>query len=99
MDDEYGDIVRTWLTPWFFQYQPVLDHPVHDQYCLFVTWGYAANKDADKTLEWLELAFQNGFTNYPFLADYDPHLRFLDDDPRFQDFLKRVKETWEDLKI
>jgi serine/threonine protein kinase len=70
-----------------------------DQYSLFVAWGYASNKEADKTLEWLELAFDNGFTNYPFLAKYDPHFRFLDDEPRFQDFLKRVKKTWENLEV
>jgi hypothetical protein len=70
-----------------------------DQYCLFVAWGYAANKDADKTLEWLELAFENGFTNYPFIAEYDPYFRFLDDDPRFQEFLKRVKQAWEKIEV
>lgn len=70
-----------------------------DQYCIFVAWGYAANKDADKTLEWLELAFKNGFTNYPFIAKYDPHFRFLDDDSRFRDLVARMKKTWENLEV
>ena len=46
-------------------------------------------------LEMLEVAVDQGFINYPFLAKYDDFLEPVRHDPRGQVLLARVRREWE----
>lgn len=50
----------------------------------------------DEALDWLETATNRGFTNYPFLTQYDPFLTGLRGDSRFPQLMDRVKRKWEE---
>ncbi len=50
----------------------------------------------DEALDWLETASNRGFTNYPFLTQYDPFLTGLRGDTRFPQLMDRVKRQWEE---
>jgi tetratricopeptide (TPR) repeat protein len=64
-------------------------------YAWFVATTLAALDRRDAALEWLEYAVQNGFINYPFLADHDHLLSNLRSEERWGTILARVKTLWE----
>jgi len=39
-------------------------------------------------------AVERGFINYPFLAEYDPFLATLRQDPRFLRLMEMVRDRW-----
>jgi eukaryotic-like serine/threonine-protein kinase len=51
----------------------------------------------DEALKWIRIAMNRGFTNYPFLAKYDPLLANVRSDPRFPELMREVKARWEAL--
>jgi len=55
----------------------------------WVVWAYAALKDKEKTIEYLNLAYEQG---EPSLVDItnDPSFDFLKGDPRFEELIKKV---------
>jgi len=59
---------------------------------------YAFIDEQDLAIEWLENAFQRGFWNYPYLTKQNTTFRRMDDNPRFQDLLKKVKTAWEQFE-
>jgi serine/threonine protein kinase/Flp pilus assembly protein TadD len=67
-----------------------------------VEWGswwvaecYAFLDEDEIAIDWLETAFERGMSNYPYLSKHDPIFRKLDDNPRFQTLLSKVKIAWE----
>jgi len=57
--------------------------------------GYAMAGETARALEMLEVAVDQGFINYPFLAKYDNFLEPVRRDPRGQVLLARVRREWE----
>ena len=49
----------------------------------------------DRALDWLAIAIDRGFINYPFLAQHDPFFATLRSDPRFQELMETVRDRWE----
>ncbi len=56
---------------------------------------YALAGQNGKALDWLEIAVDRGFINYPFLTEHDPFLKKLQGEERFQQLMQRVKYEWE----
>jgi TolB-like protein/Tfp pilus assembly protein PilF len=61
----------------------------------FLAQGFALAGMKEKAIDWLEIAVRRGFTNYPFLAQYDPFLKDVRREPRFVELMKTVRERWE----
>jgi TolB-like protein len=57
--------------------------------------GYALAGMPDRALQWLAVAVDRGFINYPFLAQHDPCFPGLRGDPRFQELMETVRDRWE----
>jgi eukaryotic-like serine/threonine-protein kinase len=51
--------------------------------------------DDTAALDWLGNAVDRGFANYPFLAEHDPFMARLRDEPRFVGTLERCRIEWE----
>jgi TolB-like protein/predicted Ser/Thr protein kinase len=49
---------------------------------------YVFAEDKDNTMEWLEKAYEMRDPNMPYVSN--PYFDFLDDDPRYQDLLRRM---------
>jgi len=62
------------------------------QYSLWLAMVFAANKDYEKTIEWLENAVKNGFLNYRFLAEHDPNFEPIRHTERFQKLIEHMKQ-------
>jgi hypothetical protein len=56
---------------------------------------FALIDETELALDWLENAFKHGFYHYPYLSNHSRIFRKLDDSPRFQELLGRVKIAWE----
>jgi non-specific serine/threonine protein kinase len=68
-----------------------------------MTWEMAANYaligERREALNWLEIAVNRGFINYPFLSEYDPLLENIRGEPRFKTLMGRVKHEWENFEV
>ena len=51
----------------------------------------------DKSLEFLEQAVDNGFINYPLMAEKDPLLESVRGTEKFKKLITRVKHEWENF--
>lgn len=60
---------------------------------------YAMNGNVDEALEWLQYGLEIGAINYPFLAEVDPWLASIRNEPRFKKLMERVKYEWEHFEI
>jgi TolB-like protein len=67
----------------------------NDVFPRFLAMGYAIVGVPERALDWLAIAVDRGFINYPFLARYDPCLESLRSHPRFQQLMKTVRDRWE----
>lgn len=67
------------------------------------SWEMAANHaligHKQEALDWLENAVNRGFINYPFLNDYDPFLKNIRNESRFQNLMERVNYEWENFEV
>jgi tetratricopeptide (TPR) repeat protein len=50
-------------------------------------------------LDWLEIAVNKGFINYPLLNNLDPFLRNIRGEERFKKLMERVKYEWENFEV
>lgn len=66
-----------------------------DVFPRFLAHGYAAAGMNDRAIDWLSIAVDRGFINYPFLAQHDPLLEPLRSDSRFRQLLATVRERWQ----
>jgi non-specific serine/threonine protein kinase len=67
----------------------------NDMFPRFLAQGYALAGMPDPAIDWLGIAVDRGFINYPFLAQYDPFLKRLRGDDRFKALLATVRKRWE----
>ncbi|MEM7052446.1 MAG: protein kinase [Acidobacteriota bacterium] len=69
----------------------------------FYSWNlaecFALLGEKEAALEWLRQAHNNGFYNYPLLAEKDPFLESLRGDEAFDALLLEVKESWEAFEV
>lgn len=68
-------------------------------YAWAMAQGYALIGHTDQALERLETAMKSGFLNYPLVARLDPLLAPLRSDPRFRQFVQRMRERWEAFEV
>ena len=53
----------------------------------------------EDALDWLQNAIERGFINYPLLAEKDPWLASIRNEPRFKKLMERVKYEWEHFEV
>jgi len=56
-----------------------------------IAQAYGAAGDKEKTMEWLEKAYEVGEPNLPYMGGEGMMQSLLRDDPRFQDLLRKMK--------
>jgi len=59
--------------------------------------AYAQLRDPTTALRWLSQAATTGFSCYPWY-ERDPLLDPIRDDPRFADFMRELRRSWEDAR-
>jgi non-specific serine/threonine protein kinase len=67
----------------------------NDMFPRFLAQGYALAGMPDPAIDWLAIAVDRGFINYPFLSQHDPFLKRLRHDGRFNLLLAEVRKRWE----
>jgi eukaryotic-like serine/threonine-protein kinase len=67
------------------------------QYCLFAALYYAIIGMNEEALQWLELAVDGGFFNYPFIFTYESRWRNVRQDKRFEMLINRMKQEMENF--
>jgi eukaryotic-like serine/threonine-protein kinase len=73
----------------------VIENARHDlQYAWTLAQTYAMLGEFDEAYAWVGSAVTQGFWNYPLLAERDPMLEPLRDDPRFAALMNSTKEKW-----
>ena len=70
-------------------------HFHHTEYA--VASAYALMNKRDAALEWLKRTAADGFPCYP-LFEQDANFKNLREDPKYQAFMKTLKEQWEEYK-
>jgi tetratricopeptide (TPR) repeat protein len=66
-----------------------------DIFCWWTADCFALVGERDASLDFLERAVEFGIINYPFLAQYEPFLANVRDEPRFARLMVRVRKAWE----
>jgi tetratricopeptide (TPR) repeat protein len=66
-----------------------------DIFCWWTADCFAIVGERDASLDFLERAVEFGIINYPFLAQYEPFLANVRDQPRFTRLMVRVRKSWE----
>ena len=82
------------ITPDFIrtvQRDPYYSHPLTDIFAII--------DDKKEAIDWLEVAVNRGFINYPFLNEYDPLLENIRGEERFKRLMERVKYEWENFEV
>ena len=60
---------------------------------------YTLLDDKESALKYIERIHEKGLINYPLLAEYDPLLENIRDEPRFKKLLQTVKKEWENFEV
>ena len=60
---------------------------------------YAAIDAKEEAMNWLENAVNQGFINYPYIAEYSPFLESIRGEEQFKQLLRKVKYRWEHFEI
>jgi len=88
------DKIASLLTPEFVaQIQIDLQHSYH------IATIYSYLEEKEQALKWLENAVNQGFINYPLLAETDPFLENIRSEERFKKLMERVKYQWENFEV
>lgn len=69
-----------------------------DMFPRLLAQAYALVGDATSAVRWLSIAADRGFINYPYLAEHDPLLAGIREEPDFQALLDSVRERWENFE-
>ena len=65
----------------------------------FIAGWYTLLDDKESALKYIERIHEKGLINYPLLAEYDPLLENIRDEPRFKKLLQTVKKEWENFEV
>jgi TolB-like protein/Tfp pilus assembly protein PilF len=65
------------------------------QFTFFTASLFALAGSDDRALDWVQYAIDDGFSNYPWLAEIDPFLARLRGNTRFEELLRKAKAEWE----
>lgn len=68
-----------------------------DMFPRLLAQAYALAGDARSATRWMSLAVDRGFINYPYLAEHDPLLAGIREEPGFRALLTDVRERWENF--
>jgi len=68
-------------------------------YSHILTGIFALLNEKNEALDWLEIAVNQGFINYPLLAERDPFLENIRGEERFKNLMERVKYEWENFEV
>jgi len=60
---------------------------------------FALINENDKALDWLGQAANLGFINYPFLNEYNPYLKNMRKEARFQKLMEEIRPQWENFEL
>lgn len=52
-----------------------------------------------KKMNWLEVAYQKGRIDYPYLSKYDPFFDNIRGEKRFKKLMDRIKYDWENIEV
>ncbi len=68
-------------------------------YSYYVAACYAMVGASDSALDWLENSVNLGFVAHPYFPDYEPFLRGLHGDPRFEALMARIKLEFDTFEV
>ena len=66
-----------------------------DVFPRFLAQGFAMAGERASAIQWLRVAIDRGFVNYPFLAHHDPSFETLRGDSTFTELLEVARHRWE----
>ncbi len=69
-----------------------------DVFPRFLAEGFALAGAPESAIEWLRIAVDRGFINYPFLARHDPAFEALRGDSAFETLLQIARHRWEQFE-
>ena len=69
-----------------------------DVFPRFLAEGFALAGARESAIEWLRIAVDRGFVNYPFLARHDPAFEALRGDSAFETLLQIARHRWEQFE-
>jgi len=65
----------------------------------FIAGWYALLDEKELAMKYIERIHEKGMINYPLLAEHDPLLENIRNEPRFKKLLKTVKKEWEEFDV
>jgi non-specific serine/threonine protein kinase len=68
-------------------------------YAWLMAQGYALIDEIQAALEWLNIAVERGFINYPLLHHLDPFLDKVRREPEFTRLMQSTRERWEAFEV
>ncbi|MBT8401435.1 MAG: protein kinase [Rhodothermia bacterium] len=69
------------------------------QYSWMMASCYAMLGERKTAIDWLQVAVDHGFINYPLLSANDPFIASLRDEDRFDALMQDVKARWERFEV
>ena len=63
-----------------------------------IACAYAAMNAPEAAVRWLERTADGGFPNYPYFQ-IDPNLEQIRNDPKFGEFMEKLRGRWERLRV
>jgi len=70
-----------------------------DVFPRFLAEGFAWVGEGESAIQWLRVAIDRGFINYPFLARHDPAFEALRSEPAFNALLETARDRWERFEV
>ncbi len=69
-----------------------------DVFPRFLAQGFALAGARESSIQWLRIAVDRGFVNYPFLARHDPTFEALRGDSAFETLLETIRHRWDQFE-
>jgi non-specific serine/threonine protein kinase len=70
-----------------------------DVFPRFLAQGFAMAGARESAIQWLQVAIDRGFVNYPFLSRHDPSFEALRGDSVFKALLETARLRWERFEV
>jgi TolB-like protein len=65
----------------------------------FMADCYALIGEKEEAMNWIENDMRLGFVNYPYLSEYDPHLKNIRNEEQFKKIMEQAKDRWEHFEV